>query len=273
MKQPSDSEKPPTTLQTVERALAFLEAVAEARRPPRLKEVAQSLGINVTTSYHLLNTLQLAGYLTRASDGTLRIGGRIAILYQGLVRNFALERELMPVVAELSGSTGETAYIATLNRDKVIIQALVEGDQAVRVTGLYVGFSGSEHIRASGKAVLAHLPDQQRNAVLRQCLPDASAGELNSVIQELHDIRELGCAQDDGRFQEGVRCIAAPFFRPDGSVVGSVAVSVPAARFVVAQERIIDAVLRSALQASRLIDPGQVADHAAGQLNASATSP
>jgi DNA-binding IclR family transcriptional regulator len=182
----SDNEKTPTTLQTVERALAFLETVAQARRPPRLKEVAEALGINVTTSYHLLNTLQMAGYLTRDSDGSLRIGGRTAILYQGLVRNFALGRELTPVIEELSGSTGETAYIAALNREKVIIQAVVEGDQAVRVTGLYVGFSGSEHIRASGKAVLAHLPDEQRNAALRHCMPGASADELKSVTQELH---------------------------------------------------------------------------------------
>jgi len=143
VKQVADNEKATTTLQTVERALAFLEAVAQARRPPRLKEVAQALSINVTTSYHLLNTLQLAGYVTRDSDGTLRIGSRAAILYQGLVRNFALGRELMPVIAELSASTGETTYIAALNHEKVIIQALVEGDQAVRVTGLYVGFSGS----------------------------------------------------------------------------------------------------------------------------------
>src|SRR5882757_7529137 len=121
MKQSSDNEKRPTTLQTVERALAFLETVAQARRPPQLKEVAQALGINITTSYHLLNTLQTAGYLTREGDGTLRIGGRTAILYQGLVRNFALGRELMPVIEELSASTGETAYIAALNREKVII--------------------------------------------------------------------------------------------------------------------------------------------------------
>ena len=223
MKQLSDNGKPPTTLQTVERALAFLETVAQARRPPRLKEVAQALGINVTTSYHLLNRIsRWRSSLTSATDGTLRIGGRAAILYQGLVRNFALGRELTPVIEELSGSTGETAYIAALNSEKVIIQAVVEGDQAVRVTGLYVGFSGSEHIRASGKAVLAHLPDEQRDAALRNCMPGASAGELKSAVQELNKVRELGWAQDDGHFQEGVCCIAAPFFGSGGSVTGSV---------------------------------------------------
>ena len=252
MKQLSDNEKSPTTLQTVERALAFLEAVAQARRPPRLKEVAQTLGINVTTSYHLLNTLQLAGYVTRDSDGALRIGGRTAILYQGLVRSFALGRELGPVVAELSANTGETAYIAALNRDKVIIQALVEGNQAVRVTGLYVGFSGSEHIRASGKAVLAQLPDQQRNVVLGQCLPDASASELEAVNAQLRKVRELGWALDDGLFQDGVCCIAAPFFSSGGFVAGSVAVSVPATRFSTARETFTDAVLRAARQASQI---------------------
>jgi len=262
VKQVADNEKATTTLQTVERALAFLEAVAQARRPPRLKEVAQALSINVTTSYHLLNTLQLAGYVTRDSDGTLRIGSRAAILYQGLVRNFALGRELMPVIAELSASTGETTYIAALNHEKVIIQALVEGDQAVRVTGLYVGFSGSEHIRASGKAILAQLPDDERNAVLGQCVPGASAGELDGFISELNKVRELGWALDDGSFQEGVCCIAAPFYRSGGYVAGSVAVSVPAARFAAARESITDAVLRSAERAS------QIAGHAPGQLEA-----
>jgi IclR family transcriptional regulator, acetate operon repressor len=260
VKRLSDNEKTPTTLQSVERALAFLETVAQARQPPRLKDVAGTLGINVTTSYHLLNTLQLAGYVTRDSDGTLRIGGRTAILYQGLVRNFALGRELAPVVAGLSEATGETAYIAALNRDKVIIQALVEGDQAVRVTGLYVGFSGWEHIRASGKAVLAHLPDEQRDNMLRRSLPDASADDLAAIIDELHQVREQGWALDDGSFQEGACCIAAPFFRSGGFVAGSVSVSVPADRFTTARERITAAVLNSAQQASQIVghEPGAI---------------
>jgi DNA-binding IclR family transcriptional regulator len=249
----SENEKAPTTLQTVERALAFLEAVAQARQPPRLRDVAQSLGINVATSYHMLNTLQLAGYVKRDSDGTLRIGGRAAILYQGLVRNFDLGRELAPVVAELSATTGETAYIAALNRDQVIIQALVEGDQAVRVTGLYIGFSGSEHLRASGKAVLAQLPDQQRDSMLRRSLPTASAAELDAVIDELRAVREQGWALDDGAFREGACCIAAPVFLSGGFVAGSVAVSVPAARFTAARESITTAVLDAARKASRII--------------------
>jgi IclR family transcriptional regulator, acetate operon repressor len=265
VKRLSDNEKAPTTLQTVERALAFMEAVAQARQPPRLRDVAETLGINVTSSYHLLNTLQLAGYVTRDADGTLRIGGRAAILYRGLVRNFELGRELSPLVGALSATTGETAYIAALNRGKVFIQALVEGDQAVRVTGLYVGFSGSEHIRASGKAVLAHLPDQERDSMLGRCLPGATTEELDAVLDELRQVREQGWALDDGAFQEGACCIAAPFFRPDGFVAGSLAVSVPATRFTAAREDITEAVLSSAQQASQIVGHDPAAINGVGQ--------
>ena len=73
-----------------------------------------------------------------------------------------------------------------------------------------------------------------------------------------------GCGDPSAAFlfQEGVCCIAAPFYRSGGSVAGSVAVSVPAARFAAARESITDAVLRSAERAS------QIAGHAPGQLEA-----
>ena len=45
------------TLQTVERALSFLEYVATAPVPPNVRDVAKALDLNITTSYHLLRTL------------------------------------------------------------------------------------------------------------------------------------------------------------------------------------------------------------------------
>jgi DNA-binding IclR family transcriptional regulator len=257
--QASNNAKQPTTLQTVDRALAFLEAVAQARRPPRLKDVAEALGMNTATSYHLLNTLRLAGYLTREGDGTLRIGVRAAILYQGLVRHFVLGRDLMPVIEELATSTGETAYVSALNRDRVAIEAVVEGSHAVRVTGLYVGFSGSEHIRASGKAILAHLPSAKRDMVLSHCMPGADTSEIDAVITELDNVRQQGWALDDGHFQDGVCCIAVPFFQSGGQVAGSVTVSTPAARFPDARPKLTVAVHDSARRASEIL--GYDRDH------------
>jgi IclR family acetate operon transcriptional repressor len=253
----SDSEKPRTTLQTATRALAFLEYVAQSPEPPQLKEVAAALEINITTCYHLFNTLHQAGYLVRVSDGSLRIGGRAAVLYNGLVRNFALGRDLHPVVEELSAETNETAYVTSLSGDGVVIQAVVEGKQAVRVTGLYVGFSGSEHMRASGKAVLAHLPDAARSEILDNALRALNAKERKEILANLHgelaEVRSRGWAFDDRYFADTVCCVSAPFFSSAGDVAGSLAVSMPAERFATGKAGVIDAVCRAASQASQAL--------------------
>lgn len=231
----SNNEKAPTTLQTVERALSFLETVAGAERALRVKEVAHELGLNITTCYHLLNTLQSRGYISRSGDGTLRVGGRIAALYQGLQRGLAVGRDLHAAVEQLSVGTGETAYLSRYTGEAVVIQYVVEATQAVRVTGLQAGFSGSEHVRASGKAVLAFLPDDARSAVLSRSMADKTVREYSATVRELgvelDQVRQQGWALDDEQFQDGVCCVAAPYFSSDGSVVGSLAVSAPAARF------------------------------------------
>jgi DNA-binding IclR family transcriptional regulator len=242
----SDNAKKPTTLQTAERALAFLEIVAQAVRPPKLKEVTAQLGLNVTTGYHMLNTLQRAGYLTREPDGTLRIGGRAAVLYQGLLRHFVLGRDLHPIVEQLSLQTHETAYLSSLSGEGVVVQALVEGTQAVRVTALYVGFSGDEHIRASGKAVLAFMPDIDRTALLIHSMGELTVREhvglMDQLDSELAEVREQGWALDDRQFQDSVCCVAAPFFTSDGTVSGSIAVSLPADRFPQSKPEVVSAV-------------------------------
>lgn len=250
----SETEKSPTTLQTVERALSFLETVAEAQRAPRVKEVASELGLNVTTCYHLLKTLQRRGYITRESDGTLRVGGRVAHLYQGMLRRFALGRDLHDIVQQVSVATGETAYLSAYSGDAVVIQSVVEATQAVRVTGLNVGYSGSEHVRASGKAVLAFLPHEKRAAMLNHSMGDSTVREYADTTArldtEFEQIRRQGWAKDEEQFDNGVCCLAAPYFTADGSVLGSIALSAPSTRFHEAKDKLTEAICEAGWEIS-----------------------
>jgi IclR family transcriptional regulator, acetate operon repressor len=269
----SDTDNAKTTLRTAERALAFLEAVALAPRPPLLKEIAAELGLNLTTGYHLLNTLQQAGYISRDDDATLRIGARVAVLHQGMLRHFALGRELRPVIEELRQVTGETAYIAGLTTEGVVIQELVAATHAVGVTGLHVGFTGSEHIRASGKAVLAHLDESRRVALLSRCLGAASPKELDEVMVALAVVRDRGWAADDGDYQDGVCCVAAPFFFSTGLIAGSVAVSAPESRFLEASPALIRAVCTAGERASARLGYDLPADSGLAEASGRSASP
>jgi DNA-binding IclR family transcriptional regulator len=204
------------------------------------------------------------GYLARGDDGTVRVGARVALLYRGLIRHLAFGRDLHPIVAELSEATQETAYLAGLTRNSVMIQDVVEGGQAVRVAGLHIGFHGSEHLRASGKAILAHLDEAGQQSILgpiTQPMSKKARIQLQSHLErELERVRSQGWALDDRGFDEGVCCVSAPIFGPDGEIAGSVTVSMPAERFQENRERTVRAVKQAAKKASHMIGYFETAD-------------
>ena len=82
--------------------------------------------------------------------------------------------------------------------------------------------------------MLAHMPEPEAAAVL--------AGPFNSFTNytltdpaalrgQIARIREQGYAVDDMEHELGIRCVAAPVFRADGSVFAAVSVSGPSMRF------------------------------------------
>ena len=220
----------------------------------RVRDVAEALGVKVTTSYHLLDTLLGVGYITRDPGGALRIGPRAVVLYNGLLRQFKPDEDLGPIVERLSAEMSETVYLCQLAQQAVVVQKLVEGVHAVRVAGLHVGYSGSEHVRASSKAVLAYMDAPERNAVLDRSTAAMTASARRACLAELHRelevIRSQGWALDEEQFQVGASCVAAPYFRGGGRAVGSIAVSVPCMRFDSARDVLVAAVVSAAKDAS-----------------------
>ena len=96
------------------------------------------------------------------------------------------------------------------------------------------------HTGASGRAVMAFLPDDERRAVVeRTRLAPATehtitrAEELERVLT---DVRERGYAFSQEERRLGGIGIAAPVFGPGGQVVAEVGVSVPTQRFVAGDE-------------------------------------
>jgi len=244
-------------LQTVERALSVLEFVATARRPPTVKDLAAGLDLRLTTVYHLYNTLEYRGYLRRNADGTLRIGPQAGLLNQALVSTASPARDLHPVVADLAASVEETAYLTSWMDRSVVIQDVVEGPQALRVSGLYIGYRGREVHRASGKAVLAHLDQDSLDRVVERNLVDLDLEVAQKVEMtlpaELRNVRRNGFAVDEQAYTPGVYCVAAPYFDVTGKVGGSISISIPTVRFFKRRKLLVGAVIDAARECSAIL--------------------
>ena len=61
-------------LQTLDRGLALLEWVAANPGNATVRQAAEALGVNMTTCYHLVDTLIARGYLVRTGYGHLGVG-------------------------------------------------------------------------------------------------------------------------------------------------------------------------------------------------------
>jgi len=254
----SNSEK--SALRTAVRALSVLEWIASQRSEPSAREVATALDLNLTTCYHLINTLLSRGYLVKSEHRRFRLGPKVAFLYQSFARTLQPARDLLPILQGLSRATDETAYLAGWERGDVVLQAVVEGPHALRVTGLYPGLRGAAHARASGKAVLAYLSRGDLERFLAEhSLTPLTANTITDpkrLCDALGAVARDGIAVDQEEFAVGICCIAAPFFGFDGTVRGALTVSMPASRFAASQDLCREAVLSAGERASRMLGYG-----------------
>src|SRR5688572_16565426 len=107
-----------TGLKTVDRALSVLEIVATAPAPLPVRKVATALGHNVSSTYHLVNTLISRGYLAKDGAGELRMGARVGTLYASLTRSSDLARQMRPILDRLAAECEETVYLTHLIVDR-----------------------------------------------------------------------------------------------------------------------------------------------------------
>lgn len=253
--------KAPATLQTVERALSFLECVATSEVPLTVRDVADRLGVNLTTCYHLFNTLSARRYIERAPDLTLRVGLKATLLSEGYRRGFSSQRLMGDLVDGLARVTSESSYLSVYRNNEVILSALAEGTQSIRVAGLYVGLTGQEHLRSSGRAVLAFLDQEERESLVVRALstlPPAQRPAIREHLdQELASTRARGWAFDDQEFAPGIAGIAAPFFSRRGSVLGGVGIWAPVDRVYEHKDELVRHVLETSLEASNTLGATQ----------------
>lgn len=244
------------TLQTVERALAFLEVVAKSPAPLDIKEVSERLTLNTTTCYHLLRTLVAKGYIERQSDGTLILGASVDELVRLSHRPDQYMKKLAVLVKRLTATSNETCSISYLHDNQVILGILEEGTQRLRVSGLFTGLKGAEYRRAAGKAVLAHLSAEKRQIVLEEALagyPKSKSAQISSDLEkELPEIARVGWALDD-QSADGFMAFSSPIFNGADEIFGAVSLIAPSFRIEKSRDSYLELVISTAAEATRIL--------------------
>ncbi|MGB8296906.1 MAG: IclR family transcriptional regulator [Polyangia bacterium] len=201
--------------------------------------VARQLKMPRTTVLRILHTLAAERLLQRhgfdfTASPELRMGLRS-------MADTAMRTAAVPVLKELSQVTGETAYLALLAGDKVVVVETCDSGHAPRV-GSGTRAPMDLHCSACGKVFLAFGPRASLDGVLGSApLPARTQRTLttaDALSTECRRIVGQGYAVDDQEYEEGVRSLAAPVWASGGMLAAAIGVSASAATF--AQQRASD---------------------------------
>lgn len=225
----------PNSIQSVRRALQLLDAIASSGGEATLTDLAQQAQLKVSTCHHLLSTLVEAGYAAkRRGSRTYVLGSRILVLSTVCLREVNLPQRAQRVIEVLNMKTGEAVQLAVLQGDDLVTVMRKEALHAVRVDAAGLGKSNAAHATASGKAILAWIPEAELQRIVEaKGLPAFTPNtitEFTALREELRVVRRLGFAIDREEFQPGVLCVGAPIRTPSGTVIGSISVSCPVFR-------------------------------------------
>ena len=222
------------SVQSVDRALTLLEALARSGGGVALTDLSTSAQLNISTCHHLLATLVKWGYVAKAPGRRYALGARGLHLGHAFLKQVDLPRRAQPFVERINEETGESVHLAVLQGDSVITLLRREGRHAVRVDTGAIGTSDAPHATATGKAMLAWLPEHEIRRILSQRgmarFTPNTISEPDALIEELRLVRRNGHAVDREEFQPGVICVGAAIRDHLGAVVGALSASAPTLR-------------------------------------------
>lgn len=222
------------TIQSLDRGLAILQAVAACREPMSLGDVAGLLQVDRSTAFRLLHTLRQRGFLANpATSKDYILGSTVWTLSHHYDWSQMLVRIASSHLKLLATETNETAHIAIREGKNALFIDYAVANQLVSVAGRH-GQLLPLYCTAHGKALLADATAADLKTIfgtkpLRKHTP-TTLTSLAELGRDCASINKRGYATDEAEYRAELRCIAAPIRTPDGDIVGSIGISAPATR-------------------------------------------
>lgn len=215
------------TIKAVEASLAIVDAL-QTLGPATVTEVANDVGMSKGGAYKHLKTLKQDRFVVQ--DGKqYRLGFRYLDI-GGHLRDEHPGSGLIKVkMQELAAATGETSIYTVLDDDRTTTLFRETGDRGIS-TRTRIGDRRFPHITAAGKCLLAQRTREEVAELFEdEPLPQVTNNtitDMDTLWDELEEVRDRGYAYNIGESVEGLRAIAAPLM-PDGRLLGACSVTGP----------------------------------------------
>lgn len=221
---------------TIVRAMSVLRGVAEASGSVGVKDIADRLGLPMSTTHRLLDLLVEAGYVDRDKKRRRYLLGleffRLAAL---VAHKTTMASIVQPGLDQLAAESGETAiFAAYLPAERVMTYAAKSDSRHVLRFRVHLNIHMPLEWGASGLAILAYLPADTQARILSEAKPSPVSQRILTpeVFRDrIARVRRDGFAVTESEKLPDSIGIAGPIHGGFDTVTGSITLTIPKVRF------------------------------------------
>lgn len=237
----------------VARGLAILEVLTRSDGSMRLTDIALQVELQKSTVHRILSTLIALGYAAQQEEtGLYQPTLKVWELGASVLATHPVKRIGAGYLQELHRLTSETVSLTIPSGDDVLYLDKIISPRPIRFT-TRVGSRVPMSRPASGKAILAHLPQRREIAerTLLRLEPEKQF-DVDELMDELDSILERGYSISSAR--PGTSSIASVIMTDNRKPVAALSVSAPTSRMTESkQSDVIEAVLSISARLSESI--------------------
>jgi DNA-binding IclR family transcriptional regulator len=197
-------------------------------------EIAAKLRCSKTSVYRISMTLMDYGYLVRDEETkVVRLSRKLVAMGSRTLTEGDLMTVSVDIMKGLRDKVRETVLIGTIVETELVVLGQVLGAHPFKFS-VDLGARLPLHTAAPGKAILAFLPDTEREAILGKIcfirFNERTVRDVREYRRQLEQAALTGYALDLGEQLAGIHCVAAPVFNRHGYPVASVWTTGPTER-------------------------------------------
>jgi len=216
-------------VKSIIKGLKILEFIADSASPPTTVQIAKALGMNRTTVYHLVQTLESERYVTKEKQTNAYLPGlKILPLAGKALDSNKLRIESLPYLQGLNRKLEERVNLGILYDSEVLFLAGIE-KPSLPLMYSHFGKKAPAHCCSIGKVILAYLPEHEVERVINQKpltrYTDNTITDRSLFKRHLSEVKSQGYAIDNAEHISGEYCIATLIKGEEGRGIGAVSAS------------------------------------------------
>jgi IclR family acetate operon transcriptional repressor len=219
----------PDALTPSRRVLLVLQAFAETGEWG-VRELSFKLGLSRSSVHRTLQEMAHEGLLRATAESRYSLAPALLRIGTMLSLSSDLLRAARPHALALRDATRETVFVNAYDRERKQYISVLGAESPRQVRLSYQPQDETWvplHAAASGKAILAFLPDKEREEAIADVAELAHPESRTALTAELDAIRRRGWAYSYGERMEGAHAVAAPITDAAMQIVADMVVGWP----------------------------------------------